>query len=47
MSRFYTLQRLFPAFKELVESVEVRAHVRHPTQKVGKEAPAPAATLAR
>ncbi len=44
---FYTLQRLFPAFKEVVESVERRAHVGHPTQKSEKKAPASAATLAR
>jgi len=47
MSRFYTLQRLFPAFKEVVESVEGRARERHPTEKVGKKAPASAAPLAR
>jgi hypothetical protein len=47
MSRFYTLQKLFPAFKEVVESVEGRAQVRHPTQKPGKKAPASAVTPAR
>ncbi|MBI4291033.1 MAG: hypothetical protein HY661_06090 [Betaproteobacteria bacterium] len=47
MSRFYTLQRLFPAFKEVVESVEDRAHERHPTQQVGKKAPASVAPLTR
>ncbi len=44
---FYTLQRLFPAFKEVVESVEALTHVRHPTQKSAKKTPASAATLPR